>query len=220
MRSLAIVLAVALPLQARPQVMTPHAAAIAASGCQADESDPILDARSRPGFRKGGTVVATLSGGGGDDLGDLCIALIREDGRRATVVARQSGEPVTVADEVAGLSRGQVAVDVAAYRFSKGETAIGVRVSGHYSSTSTDVSWSQLHLLRRLGAKLVPILTVRIDESLTDKTEGGGTQTKQWTVRMSRTTHRGAYDLVVGTGRGVSTTYTWNGMRYVASWKG
>lgn len=217
MKRLAIVLTIALPLQARAQVTTPHAAAVAASGCELDESDPIMDARPRPGVREGGTVVATLSGGGGDDLGDLCVALVRERGRRATSVARQSGGPVTVADEVAGLSRGQVAIDAAAYWFARGETAIGVRVGGHYSSTSTEVSWSHLHLLRRLGDKLVPILTVRIDESMADKTEGGGMQSKHWIVRVSRTARRGVYDLVVSAGRGVSTTYSWNGMRYVAS---
>ena len=217
MTPLAIALTVALPLQAHPQDVTAHAVAIAASGCDVDESDPVTDARPRPGVGKGGTVVATLSNGSGDDLGDLCVALMREDGHRATVVARQSGGPVTVADEVAGLSRGQVEVDAAAYRFTKSETAIGVRVGGYYSSTSTEVSWSQLHLLRRLGDKLVPILTVRIDETMTDKTEGGGTQSKHWTVHVLRTTHQGAYDLVVRDGRRASTTYAWNGMRYVAS---
>ncbi len=58
--------------------------------------------------------------------------------------------------------------------------------------TSTEVSWSHLHLLVRPRDKLVPILTVRIDESTTDKTKNGGTQSKHWTVHMARTTHHGS----------------------------
>lgn len=208
----AVLLAASTPQMVHgPATKSADERSITASGCEVDEMG---DATVRTVAGMGAArTVATLSDGDGRTLGDLCVALVRDDGGRMRTVARLA-HPIEVPDQINGLSRGTVSIDPSAFRIAPATQAVGVRVSGDYISTSTQASWTSFHLLQEVGGTLVPILIVNVDDSTTDKTQGERSQTRHWSVRLSKATTRGAHDVTL-TRKGSIRRFAWDGLRYV-----
>lgn len=146
-------------------------------------------------------------------------ALLRERGGELEVVARAEGvEPL--ANEP--LWTVFVTLDLIPYRISDRETAFGVRVSNSYHSTARSSGTEALHLFRWRGDALAMVfadLTMESEYEIRQDVNGEGPEdegtTSRWVVIVSKTKHRGFYDLLV---REKSTKKTerwrWNGTAY------
>ena len=69
-------------------------------------------------------------------------------------------------------STAEIKIDPAAFRIAPREIAVAVDVTESLTTTSISAEASNLHLYRRVGAKLVPIFSTPTEEATIDKTAG------------------------------------------------
>lgn len=159
-------------------------------------------------------VVATLSNVVGDNqLGDLCVALVREESNRFTkLVARSVGrlQPQTDGSPTTFAS---VEIDDATYQISPTESAVSVIVQGGVNTQSVGVGTTTQYLFRRQGERLVPVFSDVIGFWDEDKI-GNHSNEALFTVSLSPKLTGGMHDLIVKPKRGRGVRYTWDGARY------
>lgn len=145
------------------------------------------------------------------DYDRLETAVLRERNGELEIVAQSEGvEPL--ADEP--LYRVFVTLDLIPYRISDKETAFGVRVSNSYSSSARSSGTEGLHLYRWRGDKLTMVFADLMEQSHYDIPQDTGSFS-QWVVAVSKTKHRGFYDLLVREKKTKKTErWRWNGRAY------
>lgn len=184
----------------------------------------LLDAHEQPADEDD-AALAKWSAGGRDlwvvaaiyDAALIRAAVLRETRHGFELVARSAGEePIANEPQIYVSS---LKLDLIPYRISPNDVAFGVRVGNSFSSTARSSYSEALHLYRLHVGKLTQVfaeLTTDSNYEVPDdeNAEGEETLTEQ-VVIVSRTMHKGFYDLLLRDRETKETiTYRWDGAAY------
>lgn len=164
-----------------------------------------------------GQVVAAM----GSDADNFYVAVLKPQGTGWQVVAMANpdNDPVIAPADVSVLEG--LSLDVIPYRISKTEIAFGVRVGTDFTSTSTYVASTSLHLFRLHDGQLDDILAADVESSSCDKTTTSTCAPNQHAIlKFAASQHGGYYDIIlkpVKASAGKAQVYVWNGNAYEAS---
>lgn len=211
-----IILGAVLSTAARAQTIDPDARVVeaaVAAGCQIPEEQTDVGVVAvLPGSDPSLRVVATITGGIEEALGDLCVAVVRQAHGRSFLVAGLK-EILSPPATIPGMSTPSLSVRPQVFRVAPGIALFAVDVSDRYDSTATGVSGTTTHLFRVDGARLRMILSVRTAEITLDK-DSGDEDRSSWTLTTARRGGSSFADIVATDVKRHVRRYVWDGARY------
>ena len=212
-----MILGAVLPAAALGQKIAPDphvVEAAVAAGCQVPEEQTDVGVVAvLPGSDPSLHVVATLTGGIEEALGDLCVAVVRQAHGRSSLVAGLEGTlfpPATIP----GMSTPSLSVRPQAFRVARDIALFAVDVSDRYDSTSTGVSGTTTLLFRVDGSRLQMVLSVQTAEITLDK-DSGDEDRSSWSLTTARRGGSRFADILATDAKRHVRRFVWDGTRYI-----
>lgn len=192
-------------------------AAAAAAGCSIDPDLPFAATLGPwPGAKESPRrIVATSSDPHeGEDLGELCVGVVRSVGSAFTKVATLNAPGPRPPAEIRPLSNVHVAIDRVPFYYAPGQTAFAVRVTGELNTQTANATHTRLYLYRVNNDQINEIFEAKVEDRATDKV-GETVQDETRIIEFSRHMTRGVFDLLLSNRSHLkSKRYIWTGARY------
>lgn len=206
---------------AAPSLVAPDdprvAAAARAVGCKVDPYLRFAAAlASWPGAEDSARwIVATSSNPHqDDDLGQLCVGVVRSVGPAFAKVATLSAPGPRTPAEIQPVSDVYVVIDRTPYHYAPGQTAFAVWVTGELNTTSVNVHYTTTYLYSISGNQIAQIFSSELGDGTIDKV-GETEETRYRVIKFSSRMTHGAFDLLISDkSHRRFKRYIWTGSRY------